>query len=152
METIKVIFLDVDGVLNSKRTIRMTKNGCVFVGVRQVKNLRRIVRETGAKVVLSSDWRYGRIDARCNEDFLELKRELAKYGIEFHDYTPETFSGHRGEEIHAWLTGHPEVSNFVILDDRQDIEPHKDHWVQTCMSRGLGKEETEAAIQLLNGG
>lgn len=56
----------------------------------------------------------------------------------------------KGAEIDAWLSEHPEVENFVILDDRWDIEPNKDHWVETSMSRGLDKEETEAAIRILN--
>lgn len=39
----------------------------------------------------------------------------------------------------------------MILDDRTDIEPNKDHWVQTVMSRGLGAAEAEDAIRILNG-
>lgn len=60
-------------------------------------------------------------------------------------------SAHRGAEIDLWLREHNEVGNFVILDDRLDIEPNKDHWVQTVMSRGLGVKETEQAIAILNG-
>ena len=60
MEKIKVIFLDVDGVLNSDRTVRKTQGGYTFVDNRQMKNLKHIINMTGAKVVLSSDWRYDR--------------------------------------------------------------------------------------------
>ena len=148
-ERIKVIFLDIDGVLNSDNTIRTTRDGCTFVSVRQIKNLRHIIKETGAKVVLSSNWRIDRNEEFLNADFLELKHELTKYGIRFYDYTPVMPSGHRGAEINQWLKEHHEVENFVILDDRCDIEPNKDHWVQTVMSRGLGRKEMEAAIQIL---
>lgn len=55
MEKIKVIFLDVDGVLNSDRTVRKTQSGYTFVDNRQMKNLKHIINMTGAKVVLSSD-------------------------------------------------------------------------------------------------
>lgn len=150
MEKIKVIFLDVDGVLNSFQTLRRTTwSGCVFVGSRQMKNLQHIVKTTGAKVVLSSVWRYDRDDPKVNSDFLELKAELLRYGIRLHDFTPELPSAHRGAEIDEWLKAHNEVDGFVILDDRSDIEPNKDRWVQTTMSRGLGKAETEKAIQIL---
>ena len=44
---IKVIFLDVDGVLNSSKTTRRTTGGYTFVGSRQLKNLRRIITKTG---------------------------------------------------------------------------------------------------------
>lgn len=57
MGKIKVIFLDVDGVLNSDRTVRKTQGGYTFVDNRQMKNLKHIINMTGAKVVLSSDWR-----------------------------------------------------------------------------------------------
>lgn len=150
VKKIKVIFLDIDGVLNSRKTERATKSGCRFVGIRQLRNLKHIITVTGAKVVLSSDWRYERDNPKYNADYLELRDELRKYRIEFYGFTPELLSGHRGAEIDAWLSEHPEVENFVILDDRWDIEPNKDHWVKTSMSRGLDKEETEAAIQILN--
>ena len=64
MGKIKVIFLDVDGVLNSDRTARRTQSGYTFVDNRQMKNLKHIINMTGAKVVLSSDWRYDRDDRR----------------------------------------------------------------------------------------
>lgn len=152
MESIKVIFLDVDGVLNSGQTVRRTTNGYLFVGRRQMRNLRRIVEETGAKVVLSSDWRYNRDDPKMNGDYLELRRELLKYGIQIYDFTPELPSAHRGAEIDEWLKNHNGVSDFVILDDRSDIEPNEDHWVRTTMVRGLGKPETEEAIRILRDG
>lgn len=151
MGSIKVIFLDVDGVLNSRKTVRRTAGGYTFVGNNQMKRLRHIISKTGAKVVLSSDWRYDRDNPKYNSDFLELEKELLKYGIRLYGFTPELPSTHRGREIDCWLKEHDEVSNFVILDDRTDIEPNKDHWVQTAMNRGLGVEEAESAIRILNG-
>lgn len=145
----KIIFLDIDGVLNSSKTARRTTGGYTFVGNRQLKNLKRIITATDAKVVLSSDWRYDRDDPRWNRDYLELRDELSRNGIRFYGFTPELPSSHRGAEIAQWLSDHSEVSNFVILDDRLDIEPNKDHWVQTVMSRGLGTEETDKAIDIL---
>ena len=50
MGKIKVIFLDVDGVLNSDRTARRTQSGYTFVDNRQMKNLKHIIKMTGAKV------------------------------------------------------------------------------------------------------
>lgn len=75
---IKVIFLDVDGVLNSRNTTRRTAGGYTFIGSRQVSRLRHIVRQTGAKVVLSSDWRYDRDDPKGQFDGLNwvLQRNI----------------------------------------------------------------------------
>lgn len=55
VDKIKVVFLDIDGVLNTDKTTRRTTGGYRFVGSRQLKNLKRIITETKAKVVLSSD-------------------------------------------------------------------------------------------------
>lgn len=145
----KIIFLDVDGVLNCNGTTRRTASGYMFVGNRQLKNLKHIINVTGAKVVLSSDWRYDRDDPKWNGDYLELRDELLRHGIQFYGFTPELPSAHRGAEIAQWLDEHREVSDFVILDDRTDIEPNKDHWVQTMMDRGLGEAETDEAIKIL---
>ncbi len=81
VEKIKVIFLDVDGVLNSSKTTRRTIDGYTFVGSRQLKNLRQIIDTTGAKVVLSSDWRYGRDDPAWNRGYLELKMSFYDMGF-----------------------------------------------------------------------
>lgn len=145
----KIIFLDIDGVLNCNKTIRRTMSGYTFIGNRQLKNLRHIINTTQAKVVLSSDWRYDREDPRYNGDYLELEAELMRCGIQFYGFTPELPSAHRGAEIAQWLAEHPEVSNFVILDDRLDIEPNKDHWVQTTMVCGLGVAEANQAVEIL---
>ena len=145
----KIIFLDVDGVLNCNKTTRKTMSGYTFIGNRQLKNLRRIISTTQAKVVLSSDWRYDRDDPRYNADYLELEAEIMRNGIQFYGFTPELPSAHRGAEIAQWLAEHPEVSDFVVLDDRTDIEPNKDHWVRTVMSCGLGAVETDEAIKIL---
>ena len=151
MDGIKVIFLDVDGVLNSDRTTRKTKTGYLFVSSSRIKNLKKIINETGSKIVLSSTWRYERDEPKYNPDFLELKQELLRYGIKFYGFTPVLPTFHRGLEINQWLSEHTEVSNFVILDD-ENIKPNESHWVKTSMSKGLGKEETEQAIKILNGG
>lgn len=151
MDSVKVIFLDVDGVLNNYKTTRRTKGGFVFVEESKLKLLKHIIDVTGAEVVLSSDWRYDRDVPGWNDHYLELRDELLRYGIRFYGFTPELPSEHRGEEIALWLTEHPEVSDFVILDDRTDIKPNKDHWVQTVMRRGLGTEEADEAVRILMG-
>lgn len=78
MGKIKVIFLDVDGVLNSDRTARRTQSGYTFVDNRQMKNLKHIINMTGAKVVLSSDWRYDRDDPRYNGDYHTCKTKVER--------------------------------------------------------------------------
>ena len=76
----KVIFLDVDGVLNSAQdgySIRLRTDS-------HLKLLQRIVQETGAKLVLSSSWRIGFTPASKN-----LLARFREYGLELMDCTPE---------------------------------------------------------------
>lgn len=141
----KVIFLDVDGVLNDAYTKRLTKAGFTFVDKDKILLLKHIVDKTGAKVVLSSDWRYDENDP----DLDELQIELSKFGIFIFDFTPIHTSNYRGSEIQEWLYNHPNVLNFVILDDRNDMEPNMEYLVQTSFDRGLTAELAAEAIQIL---
>jgi hypothetical protein len=53
----KVVFLDIGGVLNCKATRNPRKLPYV-VDAKLLKRFHRLLERTGAKVVLSSTWRY----------------------------------------------------------------------------------------------
>ena len=152
MDDLKIIFLDVDGVLNSNLTQRRTTDGFIFVSGRHIKNLKRIIDATGAKVVLSSSWRMGRDDPSRNGDFLELRDELQRYGISFYGFTSELRSCDRGAEISQWLEEHPDVTDYAVIDDSTQISPHEDRWVRTSISLGLREEDVPKAIAILTRG
>ena len=109
----KIIFLDVDGVLNSDEYFDKSKNWDIQgierdIDVEKIKLLKKAIDATGAEVVLSSSWRYTR-----NAQY--LKELLSKYGI-YVDSTPY-IQNERGLEIRKWLSEHQDVEDFVILDD-----------------------------------
>ena len=109
----KIIFLDVDGVLNSDEYFDKIKNLDIQgierdIDVEKIKLLKKAIDATGAEVVLSSSWRYTR-----NAQY--LKELLSKYGI-YVDSTPY-IQNERGLEIRKWLSEHQDVEDFVILDD-----------------------------------
>lgn len=143
-----IIFLDVDGVLNCNSSRVFTKSGCQFIEDKYIERLKRIIDETSAKVVLSSDWRLDR-EPPYDSDFLELKHKLLEYEISFCGFTPNYWTQERGFEIDQYLKSHPEVKKFVILDDRCDMFPHKQRLVRTDPSVGLTDEDVEEAIWLL---
>jgi hypothetical protein len=92
----KVIFLDVDGVLNCKKTPNPRKLPYV-VDKRLLARFRRLLEQTGAKVVLSSTWRYdpaGVFSAK-------------HWGVPFIDITPDMPKRPRRDEILAWLKKAP---------------------------------------------
>jgi len=147
----KVIFLDIDGVLNSTNTKHYTSyTHSTFVDNKMLSRLKRIIKDTGAEVVLSSDWRYDKEDERYNQDFIELRDLLSDHGIEFYGFTPEIHNAPRSEEIYEFLKSHTEITNYVVLDDRIDACTQLEYFVRTLMSVGLTDENVDQAIEILN--
>ena len=155
----KVIFLDIDGVLNDNFT-QSKIFGYDFVDDDKVERLKTIIDATGAKVVLSSTWRDGWYDwdngrkTMSSEMFIELEKKLRDFGIELFDKTP-MFKGHlsvRGQEIRYWLEHQTEeIESFVILEDWENLFPYNDdNIVWTDIDEGLTEECMELAIDKLN--
>ena len=153
----KVIMLDIDGVLTTIGTKWMTFHpDCA-------KALKRVVDTTGAKIVLSSSWRHGFIDWRTENHalvprpkVLTVMRELLEAcGIPrdtLISKTPDCPKDNRGHEISMWLQKNAidfGVQQFVILDDDDDVAPHHAHFVQTSWGDGMNEENADQAILIL---
>lgn len=150
----KVIFLDIDGVVNCNST-EETFNGFIFVEDRKVEMIKQIVDATGAKIVLSSTWRDGwNNDDTCHPlypEFDALRTKFKEFGMEFISKTPWDKNGYRGNEIDAWLknwSGEP-VEKFVILDDDCDMKPHGARLIQTSWLKGIEDKHVKRAIKML---
>ena len=139
----KVIFLDVDGVLNHGRQIEKVEDD-------KIQLLKQIIDETNAEIVLSSDWRYWL--NTDDEDMILLERKLSSVGIDIMSSTPMTKHGCRGAEIYQWINEWQgeKIDKFVILDDRYDMKPYMNRLVQTSFNLGLQEKHVKKAIQLLN--
>ena len=130
----KVIFLDIDGVLNSHRTA-IAFGGMPFdakahrhrfdeVALRLIDG---IATTAGANIVLSSSW-------RNDSNWQQIGPAL---GLAIIDRTP-SYLGPRGKEIAAWLAAHPEVQSYAIVDDDGDMLPEqKPFFVHTNMFEGF---------------
>ena len=161
----KVIFLDVDGVLNSEDDLKVFREKNNITGTilyaevedRPLKLLKELVEKSGAKIVVSSSWRIGCersgresvFGARLYE---KLVKRLKDYGMDVYDITP-SLSGNRqrGDEIREWLqTCENDVENFVILDDDADMcEFVETNLVQTTYEHGLTDDSITKALQVL---
>lgn len=158
----KVIFLDIDGVLNSFPELTnpdipnhvwspdvMKEFGISFdVQEDKVELLNRITDATGAKIVLSSSWRKGYL-----ADYADVVTELHNKGMKSFvlDRTPwGSEYKNRGEEIQAWYNQHEdEIESFIILDDHDDMGPVQNHLIQTKHWEGLQDHHVETAIEYL---
>lgn len=164
----KVIFLDVDGVLNHCDTRGGTPTDAeplpIPIEPACMTRLNRLIAETSAKIVISSSWRLharwqvlgpalvrrGLVGDVIGEtpdlvnDPIWLNAWLTRTGAPF-DY--ERLE--RGWEIGEWLAAHPEVTGFVILDDCSDMDELKPWLVLTHPNDGLDDPDVERAKWLL---
>lgn len=125
----KIIFLDVDGVLNCAGT-RHKRRGTLGIDSVLAERFKRLVARTGAEVVLSSTWR---LDESTRQQVIDA-------GIKFLSVTPNFTYALRGEEIDTWLQhkGH-NVDIYAIIDDDADMLPWQPLF-KTTWAEGLTDE------------
>jgi hypothetical protein len=146
----RVIFLDIDGVLNHDTSMELTKDYWTKPETYLIERLKKIIDATDAKIVLSSDWRLDRDDDEEDFHYLTLVKMLYEYNMGIWDFTPYLGNVPRGLEISEYISEHEEeIESFVILDDRCDMEPVKDRLVRTDPSVGLTNEDVLEAINML---
>ena len=155
-ENIKVIFLDIDGVLNSLVYDRERKENDGNIDETRLPLIKRIVDETQAKIVLSSSWRthWNQNPLLCDSVGKDMAALFAVYQLEIDDKTPVLPSNDRAEEIRMWLNQNPAVTHLVILDDnRFGWGELQEYLVSTSYRIGRGLEEKHLleVIRLLNG-
>lgn len=163
----KVIFLDVDGVLNTENTFEHIFNEWKNTGIRRVELdefrieiLSKIVENTGAKIVLSSTWRLGFKKENnklipSKKETKELVRLLNKYNLDIYDVTSNI--NWREAAINEWLSGHNDIETFVVIDDDiKDLMTFKDReLIQTNFfgnneESGLCEFHLDNIIEILN--
>jgi len=174
----KVIFLDVDGVLRP-----LTAGGFRAMMVDgewalraetadfisgSLLALRHIVENTGALIVLSSEWRRNQA-MRDGVDNILAEYEMRPCAT----WTPTTlerdmgtdpfraFTERRAREISQWLSGNSQVRQWVVLDDINMAMADEDRKpgtllmapriVQTHRKQGLTHDQAKAAVRILAG-
>ena len=137
----KVLFLDVDGVLNTYGS-----GGLYTLTRSKLRRLQTVVESTGCDIVLSSTWRKDWVALR------KLKRKLHYRGIKILDSTTKSYFKERqvrGDEIQLWLDNHT-VERYAIVDDDSDmLDSQKPYFVQTNGEVGLTDLHVDRLIELL---
>ena len=154
----KVIFLDIDGVLNEEKSCSRC---CGYKGIddKKVENLAKIVKQTNAEIVLISTWKDDwRKTDKAHQGMMAnyLDRKLKKQGLVILDKTKSIdkngFHFSRGEGILQYLADN-KVEKYVILDDYQfdyDSCGLSDYYIKTdAYNGGLTGELAVEAIKLL---
>lgn len=143
-----VIFLDIDGVMVSYRSVRLAQlvpfRQQVFLSLTALRALRRLVKKTGAKIVIISSWR------GCGEPYEWFKRHLARNGTPVYSETEwlEDREHDRSDEIFQWLQTHP-TEHYVVLDDNNRFANRlsvRSHWIPVDAMKGLRMDDVKKAV------
>lgn len=143
----KVIFLDFNGILDTYENMDVIDSD-------NLNRLKRIIDECNAKVVLTTSNKNNYYRSGMIRGILKyIIDSLLEAGIDVIGMVPMLDS--REDEIHAYLDMHPEVEEFVILDDDYDMPSFRDNLILLpsqmigIEQRGLEDEHVEKAISIL---
>ena len=138
----KVVFLDIDGVLVNKRSWFIRSGSRATADPPAALN--EITDRANAVIVVSSTWRIGM-------SIHSMEQILRSFGVTANcvGLTPVLGTA-RGKEIAVWLKMNKHVKRFVILDDDDDMGPLSDKLVQTIFDDGLSKNHVARALQILD--
>lgn len=162
-----IIFLDIDGVLNSLPYFESIK-GVKYDKYNEIsdfhlKKLSEIYYKCNAHIVLSSTWREldDPSDINCYPMYEYLSKSLDKYGMKIISKTP-VINMNRPLEIVTWLNNRTdkEIINFVSLDDDFSVEDYERYGIADKLIRtkffcndiyegGLQQEHVDKAIRIL---
>ena len=159
----KIIFLDIDGVLNWHDTFidnyqerlmlnkyldesieSRTKIWMCDIEYEKVMLLKYICDVTGAKIVVSSSW-------RLSKPYIFIEEKLIQMGLPIIGTTDFIYNN-RGDEIRDYLNNH-KVDRFIILDDEvfPDFNDLVNYLVKTDFyNKGLDEVHVEEAIKILS--
>lgn len=145
----KVIFLDIDGVLNEENWML---NNTPWIDENKLKLLSNLCRKTKSKIVLSTNWReiwfepmYINSEGNC----INLAHKLfKKYKLDVIGVTPSL--GMRESEILTYLSDNDcdnDFDNYVVFDDNK---LNLSHFIQTDKSKGLTEDDCVNALSILS--
>jgi Swiss Army Knife RNA repair-like protein len=156
-----VVFLDIDGVLNSKQWYAHERclSGRHFTVFNRaetleysidpdcVQRLNRILQQTGAVVIVSSSW-------RKKHALSEIVSILESRGFrgEVDGATSANGTLSRTEEITEWLAeNRPPGAAYVVIDDELTSALPTERVVSPSNQTGLTDRDVEQAIAILTG-
>lgn len=117
----KVIFFKVENVLNFSESDALAPSGRKGVAESKAKELKKLVSESGARIVLigewKSDWNFD--DSKCTKDGVYLNKKLERRGLHILDKTRDDLSDEEG--VSDWIRRHPNVTESCVLDSFDNV-------------------------------
>ncbi len=143
IQSMKILFLDIDGVINTNRAILSGLEGfdpvsCALVNM--------VCQQAQAQIVICSSWR----EDRTRTEFIEILDRCGISSGHLHvDWATPVLRTPRGLEVRAWLELHSEVRRHAILDDGIGFEDDPRFWVATDVDFGVGLPQVVSILGLL---
>lgn len=137
----RVIFLDIDGVLNNQHTKEKLWNGFDGISIRLRDMFLEWLKNKDIDIVLSSTWRQGR-------DYMD---HLSEQGISWVTTTGQVDGRGRGWEIQEVLD-FGWIDRYVILDDlspSEFLKHQRPFVVQTSYIKGLEPKKLKKIEEIL---
>jgi len=149
-----IVFLDIDGVLNSARSRQeFALRPQRYFDPKAVDALNQVMDGAHADIVVISSWRMG------NLSWLKGLMKAAGVHGRVIGETPDLCAPRpsgllvarcRGDEVQAWLDAQPvRPDRFVIFDDSEEFGQLTDRLVRTDYATGLGPEHVGPALAIL---
>jgi hypothetical protein len=149
---VRILFLDIDGVLNRGGFSAEAQSSSLEAAA--VARLNRILADSGARLVLSSSWRYLILDGSLTVGGFD-------YLLRTHGVTLGALLGHtcadeeipeRGAQILRWLEDHGPVEQWAAVDDHP-LRLGDQDWrqVRTDPTLGLSDADADALVAILRG-
>ncbi len=147
-----IIFLDIDGVLNSKSHLIEIYNKYKrpFSGYDYpfdevcINYLKRIIELTDSQIVITSSWRKD-VEGRNKIESILKEYNLDGYLL---GYTP-VLNQKRGIEIETFLNSLDYNPNFIILDDDSDMGNLIEHLIKIDSNVGLNEDDLNKGVKKL---
>jgi len=118
----KVIFFTVDNVLNFEDSDAIAPSGKKGIAESRIKELKKIITSTGARIVLIGDWRkdWDFDDSKCSKDGIYLNKKFDRKGLHILDKIRDDMTDDEG--IDDWIKRHPNVTESCVLTDIDNIK------------------------------
>lgn len=161
----KVIFLDIDGVINSNFWLESHQQEIsdgTLIDKEKIELVAKIVNKTEATLVMHSGWRFWFDNTMkpIRKEAQNLINLLLDSGLSIYAMTPDLtteeirktkmFSKVKASEIFLWLKQNPNVHKWIVLDD---IDLHNAdlaiRQVRTNAEVGITEKDVDRAIEML---
>lgn len=144
----KILFLDIDGVLNSRKTWGLYGNSCPMAKDQKFNldpttiRFLQLLHAKGIEIVVSSTWRLHKKLGNFKDVFgFAVKGITCSYPFK---------DSKRGDEIAVYLKEHPEIESYCIVDDDTDVlDDQMPNFVRTSYEDGMSYKHMVKICEVL---